>query len=162
MFETISVWALCYGGFPPGKVAEFYQKDPRTVGHVLISPEGLDGCHVVAWMNDEVGISRMKGAMADGPATAIFWLAGYSDLEPVEFWKENRVSEQGYYCVFDGVAEFENGTLYLRGDTSGRFLDITEACFFLVREQVDEDNQHLITNDSYPVVVEVESEDSEE
>src|SRR5262245_48202226 len=89
MFETLSMWGLAYGGVEPQRLLEHFHKHPGFEGHVLIRPAHLDGCRVIAWMHKDTGFCQLSGSPVGGPATAIFWCAGYVDdgREPAEFWR---------------------------------------------------------------------------
>jgi hypothetical protein len=155
MFHILSVWGIAYGGVQPKGLLEHLGKRPDFEGHVLICPEHLDGCRVIAWMHKDTGFFQLPGSPVGGPATALFWCAGQvDDQEPADFWREHNFAQDGYVALFDGLAEFRGGTLYLRGRCQGRFAHITEGCFFLVKPQVEEGDKDIITGDSYPVVVE--------
>jgi hypothetical protein len=152
-FETLSVWMVAYGGVPPGELLAHYRQHCPEANYALIKPEHLHGQHVIAWQGREKSVASRTAPV--GPATGIMWCAGHVAGQTVkEFWANH--GKEGDDIVFRGSAEFKDGTLYLKGRVRGAFRDITEGCFFEIREQ--DAGSYPETGESYPVVV-TEEED---
>jgi hypothetical protein len=133
--ELISVWGVLYGGLPAAALMRGFHNKGLKVR--LVQPDALEKCRVTALAGKETSIMVRKCATVKGPATAVCWLMGGIDnrakLDGPEFANDVK--------VFDGRATFYGATVTFTGRCNGWFRDITEACFFYVPEQIDEDDK---------------------
>jgi hypothetical protein len=102
VFETLSLWALCYGGMDEHLFLAELRKRMPGKGHVLASPARLHGCRVIAWQGRGQGFCVRQGATKGGPATAVFWMAGYVDGDRPRDWWLERGYGKDHVVVFDG------------------------------------------------------------